>query len=461
MPGVTAPGTVGPDRRGPGCAARPPPTLAFGSIVHVNEKGGCFGGTEEYIALLASELAGRGVRSDLVCGLVTGVLPADLSSVHIVEGLASRRPRPGTGEELAGVVAGLDPDVIYLHNVFDPAAVSALAALTHRGPLIWYVHDHYLTCLSELRWRRDVGSCPQRLGEGCLAAIGEGRCVLRYPERSLGVNELGERMSLSRSLGDADGVVVVSEYMRSLLADAQPHLAERIHLVPRPIRDLGALRPRQRDKPGDPAVITFAGRITPEKGVAVLIEALGAVAGSGPIELRIAGVVEHAGYWSRCQRSQRTALAANPRLSVTYLGHLDYSATDELFRQSDIVALPSQWPEPLGAVAIEAMSAGAAVIAANIGGLDTALTNHHNGLLIDPPNVPAWSAAIESLLHDPERARQLGAQAHRDVAASTAADHLQALDRIISQARPPRPPRTPTPLNDRPPPAADLTGLSG
>ena len=77
-------------------------------------------------------------------------------------------------------------------------------------------------------------------------------------------------------------------------------------------------------------------------------------------------------------------MAANPHLSVTYLGHLDYAATDDLFRQSDIVAIPSQWPEPLGAVAIEAMSAGAAVVASNIGGLDTALVDNHNGLLVDP-----------------------------------------------------------------------------
>ena len=54
----------------------------------------------------------------------------------------------------------------------------------------------------------------------------------------------------------------------------------------------------------------------------------------------------------------------------------------------------------------------------------------------------AWSAAIESLLDSPERARELGAQAHHDVAAITAAAHLQAFDRIISQARGPRPPCT-------------------
>ena len=123
----------------------------------------------------------------------------------------------------------------------------AVATLANRGALVWYVHDHYLTCLSELRWRRDVGSCPQQLGAGCLAAIGEGCCVLRYPERSLGGDELAVRMSLSRSLAEVDGIVVVSEYMRSLLADAAPQLAGRIHLLvppdPRPRRPATPLAP--------------------------------------------------------------------------------------------------------------------------------------------------------------------------------------------------------------------------
>ena len=154
--------------------------LTFGSIVHVNEKGGSFGGTEEYIALVTSALASRGVRSHLVCGVVSGALPDGLESVHIVEALASRHPLPGAGEQLASVIARLDADVIYLHNVFDPAVVSSVAALPGRGALLWYVHDHYLTCLSELRWRRDIGSCPQRLGHDCLVAIGDG--PLRAPE---------------------------------------------------------------------------------------------------------------------------------------------------------------------------------------------------------------------------------------------------------------------------------------
>ena len=49
------------------------------------------------------------------------------------------------------------------------------------------------------------------------------------------------------------------------------------------------------------------------------------------------------------------------------------------FRQSDIVTIPSQWPEPLGAVALEAMSAGAAVIASSVGGLNDTLVQTTTG----------------------------------------------------------------------------------
>ena len=89
---------------------------------------------------------------------------------------------------------------------------------------MWYVHDHYLTCLSELRWRRDVGSCPHRLGDGCLAAIEAGLCVLRHPDQTHAWAQLEQRMKLSQSLEAADAIIVVSDYMRALLREAQPQL---------------------------------------------------------------------------------------------------------------------------------------------------------------------------------------------------------------------------------------------
>jgi len=122
---------------------------------------------------------------------------------------------------------------------------------------------------------------------------------------------------------------------------------------------------------------------------------------------------------------------SNRGLTITYLGHLDYDATDELFRQSDIVVVPSQWPEPLGAVALEAMSAGAAVIASSVGGLNDTLVHDHNGLHARPGDVDSWARALTTLLEHPEHARRLGQQAHRDFATMAIGDHLDELDDLV------------------------------
>jgi hypothetical protein len=196
--------------------------LSFASVVHISEKGGSFGGTEEYIALLSSAPRDGEVRSSLVCGVVMGSLPAELDQVRIVPELAARRPHPNTAGAVAAAVAELDPDVIYVHNVFDPAVVPTLAALAGRGVLLWYVHDHYLTCLSELRRRRDLGSCPLRLGHDCLSASDQGHCVLRHPGHVHVGADVERRTALSRSLSAAGAVIVVSDYMQRSSATPSP-----------------------------------------------------------------------------------------------------------------------------------------------------------------------------------------------------------------------------------------------
>jgi glycosyltransferase involved in cell wall biosynthesis len=419
--------------------------LSFASVVHINEKGGSFGGTEEYISLVTAALSAHGVRSSLVCGVVTGSLPAQLDEVRIVPGLATRRPRADTAEAVATAIVELDADLVYVHNVFDPAVVPTIAALDGRGVLLWYVHDHYLTCLSELRWRRDLGACPHRLGHGCLQAIGDGHCVLRHPGRVHAGDDVELRVALSHSLGAADAVVVVSDYMRALLDEAEPHLRPDLHLLTRPIRDRRMRHPRHRAGPHEPAVVTYAGRINAEKGLAVVIEALGIVRSPAPVELRIAGVVEDETYWAHCQQVLAAARTSNSGLTATYLGHLDYHATDELFAESDIVTIPSRWPEPLGAVALEAMRAGAAVVASSVGGLGGVISHDRNGLHARPGDVRSWADAVSALLEHPPTSRRLGQQGQRDVAGLAPSEHVRALDTLVAAHRTDRHPPRHTP----------------
>lgn len=405
---------------------------SFRSVLHVNEKGGRFGGTEEYIDLLTSALARRGVTSHLACGVVGGEAPLGLDSVHLVDGLASRTPRPGTAAAVVALVEEVDPDVVYLHNLFDPAVVTAVADLGR--PVLWYVHDHYLTCLTELRWRHDTGACHLRLGPGCLAAIRAGACVRRHPAAVLDAVTLDRRQGLTDTLPCVDAVIVVSEHMRRSLLDADPGIEARLHRLRRPVRRPAQQRRDGRRDPRDRTSILCAGRITAAKGQDVLLAALGEVRSEGPLELRIAGVVEDHTYWLRCQELQAAATARNPRLTVEYLGHLDYDATDRALVEADIVTVPSQWPEPLGAIALEAMSAGAVVVASDIGGLSGLITDGVDGVLVDPYDTAAWTRAVERLAGAPDDARRLAERGTRTAAAHGLDQHVDALDRIVHDA---------------------------
>jgi glycosyltransferase involved in cell wall biosynthesis len=408
------------------------PRLSFRSIVHVNEKGGRFGGTEEYLDLCTSHLLGRGVRSHLVCGVAAGELPAELESVQVVPGLASRRSLAGTAAEVATAVDSVDPDVVHIHNIFDARIIAALDRPGRRTTLVWYIHDHYLTCLTELRVRNGE-PCAAGLGAGCIESVGRGECTRRLADQPLDGEALGEREALLRACRRVDAVIVVSPYMRELVAAHLPDMAARVHLLPRPVRNGVSLGGRSQAP--TPMVVAFAGRITPEKGLHVVLEALERLPPGIAVQFNIAGVVERPDYWARCVELAATASASHPAVTVNYLGHLPYGAVDDLFASAHVVVVPSCWPEPLGMVAIEALQAGAEVVAARVGGLGTYLQRAGCGTLIEPGDVGGWAAALGDLAARRRTAPQVGTSGAEAVRHLTAENHFAAFDEVIRGVR--------------------------
>ncbi len=72
--------------------------------------------------------------------------------------------------------------------------------------------------------------------------------------------------------------------------------------------------------------------------------------------------------------------------------------------------MPSRF-EPFGLVALQAAQMGRPVIASRVGGLPEVVVDGETGLLVDPENVPLLAQAIESLLAQPDRSVEMGAQA--------------------------------------------------
>ena len=79
-----------------------------------------------------------------------------------------------------------------------------------------------------------------------------------------------------------------------------------------------------------------------------------------------------------------------------------------LMRAVDVVLHTAEAPEPFGRVILEGMLASRPVVAARAGGAVELVQDGVTGLLVAPGDVPAFSAAVASLLNDPGRRAALG-----------------------------------------------------
>jgi glycosyltransferase involved in cell wall biosynthesis len=91
------------------------------------------------------------------------------------------------------------------------------------------------------------------------------------------------------------------------------------------------------------------------------------------------------------------------------IGHQPWA--DRAYGELDVVAVPSTWPEPFGLVIVEAMRAGAAVVATRHGAAPELIDDGVTGLLVPPGDAAALADAIASLLDDPVRRRRIVAAA--------------------------------------------------
>jgi len=136
-------------------------------------------------------------------------------------------------------------------------------------------------------------------------------------------------------------------------------------------------------------LLLAAGALVPRKGLDVLLEALPRL--SANVRLWIAG-----GGPER-EALEARAAATESEGRVSFLGRRD--DLPDLLGACDLFVMPSR-AEGLGIAALEAMTAGRAVVASRVGGLGELVVDGVNGTLVPPDDVDALSAALSELCDD-------------------------------------------------------------
>lgn len=262
---------------------------------------------------------------------------------------------------LVGLLAKLQPDVIDLHE--EPFSLVALQTLVARALL---APESALVFYSAVnvprRWR-----APYRWIE---------RLVLRRADGAYAPNTEVPTILKRKGLG-APAVCIPLGVDVDRFGRAQPaDLAEQLGAAPRPY-------------------VGFLGRVEPVKGVEVLVEAVGLLAGPGTVVV--------AGDGSRREALERLVQAQHIGHRVRFLGPLAFEHVPAFLRALDVLVLPSitllpHHREQFGRVLAEAMAAGVAVVGTTSGAIPEVIGNA--GLVVPEGDPLALARAIDRLTLD-------------------------------------------------------------
>lgn len=214
----------------------------------------------------------------------------------------------------------------------------------------------------------------------------------------------------ARIFGQAQQVIVTTEWMADDVRQRLPRA--RVAVVPNYV-ETERFRPRLPDEPTPDVDLVFVGRISREKNLSALLEAVRAlslrllVVGDGPL------------------RADLQAQWGDVGGLVTWQGRVPNAELPAWLRRARAFVQPSFYEGQPKAL-LEAMACGLPVVGTDVVGVRECIRHEVDGLLC-PPDADSLQATLARLLNDEALMARLGQAARR-----YAVDHL-ALDRVVER----------------------------
>lgn len=356
-------------------------------------------GGDEVIVLRAALEGGR--RSETVNGVTVHFLPIrnlyppfqDRKNPLMRMAWHAIDDRGHAPEGVAEILGAFRPEVFHSHTL---NGLSTEVWEIARGlgiPVLHTMHDYYLTCPRCTRFKA---------GQSCTATCRT--CDLLTRRRRQ------RTCHLSAVTGVSARTLEIHHHHHALSADIPAHVVRN---VPNPAITLAA-----PPTPQTGLKVGYIGRFSEEKGVHLLVEAVGRLP-AGAVELRLAGRVTPE------EEARLRALAPNARL--TFLG---FVAPMGFYESVDLTVVPSLWEEPAALVVQDSLAAGRPVLGSRMGGTPESIEPGVTGWIVEP-TVAALTDQLQQLIDAPSQVTQAyEALTTRSQSRRTFADLLEDYRRV-------------------------------
>lgn len=374
------------------------------------------GGAESYLSAIIPALTARGHEVAVLYDHRSRSGPADFAPPAVLK----------LGVDDLGIdgaiarVRAWRPDVCFSHNM-RPLEIDR--RLLAEWPVVKMMHSYSGTCASGLKMHAfpSAQPCDRAFGPACLVLYGPRRCgQLRPASLVRGYRYASQQHAL---LAEYAAIVVASGHMAREFA-REGVASERLQVIP-------LFAPEARRATGHGDSVVFVGRMTPLKGVTVLVRAMaGAARRLGrDVPLVLAG--------EGPDREPARRLAQSLGVAAEFTGWIEPQRRAEVFDRASLIAVPSQWPEPFGLAGLEAAAHGVPAVAFDVGGIGEWLRDDVNGRLVPlSRGAEGLGDAIAALLSRPAERQRLGEGAMRVAAELSQGAHVERLERVLESVRP-------------------------
>ncbi len=284
----------------------------------------------------------------------------------------------------AKLIKEFKPDVIHLHNLFFKASPSVLyAAINNKIPVAATIHNYRLICPNALLLRNNMPCelCVQKT----FAFPGIYHKCYHSSSVATGlVTGITGLHKLINTWNKKIGVyIALTEFAKEKLQNSSLKIvSNQIVVKPNFTNDPGPVSNERED------FFLFAGRISEEKGIKVLLQAFAEipnrrliVAGEGPLKTELEEQFK-------------------PNLNISFTGRLNNIETIALMKKCRALIVPSLWYEGFPFVIIEAFSTGTPVLASNIGAMQSIITDSYNGFHFKPGNKEELKTTVLTFLNN-------------------------------------------------------------
>jgi len=330
-----------------------------------------------------------------------------------------------SAKSLSALIRSFKPNIVHIHNTFIRISPSVYSVCKQYNlPVVQTFHNFRLLCPSALLFR-DGHVCDECIGKLLpISGIIHG-CWRNSP---LGTASVGIMLLVHKILKTwhkkVDLYIALTEFSKKKLVQGGFN-SNRIYVMPNFVEEdhIHLVNKSTFNKMGMYAI--YVGRLSPEKGVDVLVEAWNHVPhvplkiiGAGPFAARLVDTL-----------SQRN----NP--AIEYLGSKSRCHVLELIAYANFLVLPSCCYENFPVVIGEAFSLGIPVIASRLGAMAEIVEDGKTGLLFTPGDAEDLAAKVEWAWNHPAEMAEMGKAARREYEEKyTAERNYQMLMEIYQKA---------------------------